>query len=68
MLEDNEIRRQLPGGGAVSETTSRREEAVTTGVGGCLQFLEGSVNKKQTAPLGANKFEKVNGQFNKVFN
>ena len=43
-----------------------KAEAVTTGVGGCLLFLEGSLNKKQMAPLGATKFEKVNDQLNKV--
>ena len=52
---------------AVGETTSRREEAVTAGVGRCLLFLEASVdNNKKTAPLGATKFEKVDVQLDKV--
>ena len=51
---------------AVGETTSRFQEAVAAGVGGCLLFLEGSVDNKKMAPLGATKFEKVNDQLNKV--
>ena len=52
---------------AVGETTLRFQEAVAAGIGGCLLFLEGSVdNNKKTAPLGATKFEKVNDQLNKV--
>ena len=51
---------------AVGETTSRFQQAVAAGVGGCLLFLEGSVDNKKTAPLGATKFEKVNDQLNKV--
>ena len=49
---------------AICETTLHREEAVADGVGRCLLFLEGFVNLKKTAPLGAIKFAKVYVQFN----
>ena len=53
---------------AGGKMTSGRKEALTAGVGGCLLFLETSVNNnnKRRAPLGATKFEKVNVQLDKV--
>ena len=62
MLEHNENL----GSSSVAKKLSHRQEAVAAGIGGCLLFLEDSVEQHKTAPLGTTKFEKGDDQLNKV--
>ena len=63
-----ECRRQLGGlFPMVKRLRVAKKLSVAAGIGGCLLFLEGSVDhNKKTAPLGATKLGKVNDQLIKV--